>query len=193
MLTCGRPSRSTRPASRSGAVYPTIADSQRPEGEWGFAGTFSPNAAFVQRRSRPFTASRTPGLWKTNAADPAPFAGAGPFAGSFAHGHGVAYCRRRRFTRNGDHAEFSPAARFSNWQDVDAANLSLSFTPRWSRTAVSGNADHPGQRPGFNQDIGVALSGASFPSVGATPRHGRRAAALRHLQPNAAFVQAPIA
>lgn len=75
--------------SLSGGVYPTTAG--QPQG-WkesgGFAGTFSPNAAFVQT-TQPLTAGTTYTTklrWKTNHAASGSakiYAGAGPISGKF--------------------------------------------------------------------------------------------------------------
>jgi uncharacterized protein YkwD len=157
----------------------------------GFAGTFSPNAAFVQA-AIPMSAGvpyRVKLQWKTNKPAPAATimaaAGNGPYSPTrltlhfFAGGTGLA---ERTST-----SQYSlSSSDGSSWNDVDAANLSLSLTPSVTCVAlVSGNADLFTNRPGYNQDLGIDING----SLASWKESGGFAGTY---SPNAAYVQAAV-
>src|SRR6202040_74443 len=122
------------------------------------AGTFSPNAAFVQT-VLPMTASTTYVIklrWKTNkpAAGATIHAGAGPSAPFsptsltvqlVASGVSSAVSTQQYSLANSDG---------STWADLDATNLKLTITPTVNVIAIlGGNADLWTANAGFNQDL----------------------------------------
>ena len=157
----------------------------------GFAGTFSPNAAFVQTLL-PMSAGSNYTVklkWKTNkpAAGATIYAGAGPI--------GTAYSPTRLtvqlFPPGSSIASVVSTQQYalansngSTWTDVDSTNLSQSFTPSVSGTALlGGNADLWTETAGFNQDLAITVNG----TVVAWKESGGFAGTF---SPNAAFVQA---
>jgi hypothetical protein len=194
-------------------VYPTLAG--QPEA-WkesgGFAGTFSPNAAFVQtvvflKQGTTYTVTLQ---WKTNR--PAPgtriFAGAGPWPPPDPY---------QDFTPTGFSptrltAQLVPAASAANlkavaittqptlphsdgstWVNLDPG-LSFSFTPNVDGHALlSANADLWTDTAGFNQDIGISVSGGStpaYPTVAGQPETWKESGGYAGTySPNAAFAQ----
>jgi endoglucanase len=128
----------------------------------GYAGTFSPNAAFIQ-----YLFNMTSGhayvfklKWKTNK----PASGATIFAGA---GSGT-------FSPTSLVAETFPSAPMfavstmqytltnsdgATWQAIDAAHLNVTLSPGANGTAVlGGNADLFTGNAGFNQDLGIFVS-----------------------------------
>ena len=170
----------------------------------GFAGTFSPNAAFVQS-----VVPLTHGVpyhfklqWKTNKNAPGAniYAGAGPWPAD-----GGAYSPTR-LTVQLVPATASPQTAVSrsqfvlsssdgnSWTDVTdstGAGLSLTFTPTASCTAiVSGNLDLWTASTGINQDIGIYLSSSTNPgNIAAWKESGGYAGTF---SPNAAYVQTTV-
>jgi hypothetical protein len=154
----------------------------------GFAGTFSPNAAFVHD-----VMSVTAGVqykvslrWKANkpATGASIFAGAGPIGGAFSPTRLTA-----RLVESGS----SVLTRVSNnqyirssggnWTDIDSALLAIDVPATPNAVAViSANADLWTVKPGFNQDLGIAVGG----TVVAWKESGGFAGTF---SPNAAFVQ----
>jgi hypothetical protein len=181
--------------SVSGGQYPsTVGQPEAWKESGGFAGTFSPNAAFVQAvlPLKANTTYRVSLQWKTNKTDPATiFAGAGPI--------GVRYSPTRlnlRFYPNGTPTnpldtwstkQYSLAGNDgTTWADLDQGKLSLNFSSSTSCQAVlSGNADLFTSAPGFNQDLALNVNG----SIVAWKESGGFAGTF---SPNAAFVQTVI-
>jgi uncharacterized protein YkwD len=160
----------------------------------GFAGTFSPNAAFVHAvvPMNAGTSYLVKLQWKTN--KPAP--GVSIFAGA---GSGPAYSPTRLTSvlvpvSAGTVATTATSNQYSlrgsdgsTWSDLDAANLTLSYTPSTSGTALlSGNADLWTTSLGYNQDLGIAVNG----SIAAWKESGGFAGTF---SPNAAYVQTAVA
>ena len=168
----------------------------------GFAGTYSPNAAFVQTVF-PMAANVTYHLklqWKTNkATDGTIVAGAGPWPAN------VPVYSPTRLT-----VQLLPASalvsRVSNrqyqlatsdgahWSDIDTTSttpLSLTVTPTANCTAIiSGNADLWTTQATYNQDIGISVSPSSATgNIVAWKESGGFAGTF---SPNAAFVQATV-
>ena len=185
----------------SGGLYPSTGG--QPEA-WkesgGFAGTFSPNAASVQTVIPVLSGvSYTVKLqWKANKADAGSiFAGAGPISGAFsptrltvqllpsANVFSKAYTGQPCYSGNDG----------VTWTDMDATNLSLGFTPpagSWI-ALVSGNADLFASTAGYNQDIGIALSGGAYPTVAGQPEAWKESGGFAGTySPNAALVQAAL-
>jgi hypothetical protein len=79
----------------------------------------------------------------------------------------------------------------STWQDVDPS-LSVGFTPTsgsWL-ALVSGNADMWTSTAGFNQDLGVSLTGGAYPTAVGQPEAWKESGGFAGVNsPNAAFVQ----
>jgi outer membrane protein assembly factor BamB len=156
----------------------------------GFAGTFSPNAAFVQT-----VASMTAGTaytvklrWKSNQLAP----GASIYAGA---GAGAPFSPTRLTVELVPTADQSVQTAVStqqyqlsnsdgaSWTDVDATNLTLRLTPGNNTVAViEGNADLWTANSGYNQDLGIAVND----NVVAWKESGGFAGTF---SPNAAFVR----
>ena len=162
----------------------------------GFAGTFSPNAAFVQTII-PVTGSSTYNFslfWKANhRTGGAIFAGAGPIGGNFSP-----TTLTLQFVPNGAGLQdaVSPGqyqlagSDGAGWYDIDSTNLSLTITPPTDCVAVlSGNVDLWTVAAGYNQDIGIALSwtGHTLPPYQVGWKESGGFAGT--FSPNAAFVQ----
>ena len=162
----------------------------------GFAGTFSPNAAFVQAVV-PVTASTTYtfGLaWKANHSTAGSiFAGAGPINGNFSpttlSAQFVPFAAGVQDAVSNNQYQLTGSDGVG-WYDIDSTNLSLTITPPADCVAVlSGNADLWTVNAGYNQDIGIQLSwpGTTLgPDVIGWKESGGFAGTF---SPNAAFVQ----
>jgi hypothetical protein len=158
----------------------------------GFAGTFSPNAAFVQAKIAMThgVASTIKLQWKANKVDAGSiWAGAGPINGHFSP---------TRLTAELFPSGSNPYSAVSTqqytlsnsdgttWQDIDNTNLSLSFTPtNTCQAIVTGNSDLFTSTAGFNQDIAITVNGG----VVGWKESGGFAGTF---SPNAAYVQAVI-
>ena len=79
------------------------------------------------------------------------------------------------------------------WTDMDPTNLKVTFTPAVNSFAViSGNADLWTSRAGYNQDIGLAVSGGTYPTTALQPEAWKESGGGATFSPNAAFVQTVI-
>jgi hypothetical protein len=181
----------------SGAGYPSAAG--QPEA-WkesgGYAGTFSPNAAFVQAVLPVNAGSYTAKLqWKSNKAGPGTiYAGAGPIAGKFSPTKltlvflaGASAPIDKTST-----AQYSLASsNGSTWTAMDAGNLTLTYTAANDCQAiVSANADLWTANAGFNQDIGISMANGSAPSSPAVADGWKESGGFSGtFSPNAANVQ----
>jgi hypothetical protein len=161
----------------------------------GYAGTFSPNAAFVQTVV-PMTAGvsyRVALVWKTNrpAFGATIAAGAGPIGDRFGNptfsptrlGMSLFPATGATLaTRVSTSQYFLPNSDGKTWTDLDPGQLSLTYTAPADGTAIlGGNADLWTSTAGFNQDIGIAVDG----SVVAWKESGGSAGTF---SPNAAYV-----
>jgi hypothetical protein len=188
--------------SVNGGAYPTTGG--QPEA-WkesgGFAGTFSPNAAFVQTviPVAPGTPYTVKVQWKANRADPGTiFAGAGPIGSAFSPTRLtvrlIPTSSALVFTKSITSQPCMMGSNGTTWQDVDP-NLNVAFTPpsgNWL-AVVSGNADLWTSTAGFNQDLGVSLSGGAYPTAVAQPEAWKESGGFAGTySPNAAFVQAAL-
>jgi hypothetical protein len=75
------------------------------------------------------------------------------------------------------------------WADLDAANLKLNIIPAFNaRAIISGNADLWTANAGYNQDLGIFISGGAYGSgqIVAWKESGGSAGTF---SPNAAFVE----
>jgi len=174
----------------------------------GFAGTFSPNAAFVQT-----VADMTAGVsytiklqWKTNiAASGTIWAGAGPIGGRYSptsltmllvpstSTNVVSSVSTQQYLLTGNDG--------NAWTDIDPVQLSLpDFTaPAGGGTAlIGGNADLWTTSPGYNQDLGISVVDLGLlPCTGGAGAGGCQPVAWKEsggfagtYSPNAAFVHA---
>jgi hypothetical protein len=187
----------------SGGAYPSTAGQPEAWKESGGAATFSPNAAFVQQvipvvAATAYTAKLQ---WKSNRSDPGTiWAGAGPISGSFSPtrisvmlvpASGVT-----AFTASSTTQYTLTGSNGSTWTNIDGTNLSLPFTPptgSWF-AFVSANADLFTSSAGYNQDIGVSVSGTGFPTVAGQPEAWKESGGFAGtFSPNAAFVQTAVA
>ena len=159
----------------------------------GFAGTFSPNAAFVQA-----TANLTGGqaytaqlVWKTNQRAPASasiYAGAGPLpGGAFSPTSLMAVM----FPAGGYPLDVVTTSQLrmtnSDGATWGAMNIQLAITPKTSMYAVVGaNADLWTASAGYNQDLAVFVSDNGSSQRMVWKESGGSGA----YSPNAAFAQA---
>jgi hypothetical protein len=196
--------------------YPTVAG--QPEA-WkesgGFAGTFSPNAAYLQA-ALPMNAGTTYTItlvWKANkpAAGTTIMAGAGPLwvvpsapplpiPPVYSPVRLTAHVIPGPLSPNPNFAQKTirtqptfPGSNGSTWQDMDSG-LSQSFTaPADGTLMIGGNADLWTANAGYNQDLGVTVSGGVYPSVAGQPETWKESGGYGGTQsPNAAFVQAVV-
>jgi len=167
----------------------------------GFAGTFSPNAAFVQTVF-PVTANTTYHVklrWKSNhnmAANETVVAGAGDWpasSGKFSPTRLTVVLVAGNLSSAVSTAQFLLQANDGNtWKDIDATNLALTLAPGTSCLAIiSGNVDLWTTQAGYNQDIGLYVQEANatqYPGgIVAWKESGGFAGTF---SPNAAAVQA---
>jgi hypothetical protein len=175
----------------AGSGTPTVAAWKE---AGGFAGTFSPNAAFVET-VYPMSAGTTYTVqivWKTNKAaiGSTIAAGAGPIESNFSPtrltadvlptGYQSAVSTEQYTLSNNDG---------STWTEMDATNLTATLSPSVDESAVvSGNADLWTANAGYNQDLGIFVSvNGATPVLVAWKESGGFAGTF---SPNAAYVQA---
>ena len=162
----------------------------------GFAGTFSPNAAFIQV-PQAVTAGHTyvfKLMWKTNrAAAPGVriHAGAGPLSDGFSPTRLTVDVVPNGVRTDSTAITSQPSLANSNgtdWQEIDPT-LRVTAAPGADATAVIGaNGDLWTETQGFNQDLGIfASDGGSPDELLAWKESGGFAGTF---SPNAAFVQA---
>ncbi len=181
-----------------GGTYPPIQwgwpDNWRESG--GSGGTFSPNAAFVQA---PYavtggTVYTTWLQWKTNQQDPNPiFAGAGPIGGRFSPTtlSVVLVPVDPAVTSGGQSVSQynQPNSDGAYWQTVSGVitpNLLISPSAD-SDYAVSVNLDLWTIVSGYNQDIGIVVSGGGF-GAGTLVAWKESGGLAGIFSPNAAFL-----
>jgi alpha-tubulin suppressor-like RCC1 family protein len=160
----------------------------------GFAGTLSPNAAYVQHLFN-MTSGHTYVFklkWKTN--KPAPgatiYAGAGngPYSPTSLVAEAFPTGVVPNFARSTTQYTL-PNSDSATWQPIDATNLSTTLSPSANATAVLGaNADLFTGSAGYNQDIGIFVSdNGGADTLVAWKESGGFAGTF---SPNAAFVKA---
>ena len=160
----------------------------------GFAGTFSPNAAFVET-VYPMSAGTTYTVqivWKTNKAaiGATIAAGAGPISSAFSPTRLTADVLPAGYQSVVSTTQYSSInSNGSTWAPIDPTHLvTTAFAPSSAESVVvSGNADLWTANAGYNQDLGifVSVNGAS-PVLVAWKESGGFAGTF---SPNAAFVQ----
>ncbi|MDP9324920.1 MAG: Ig-like domain-containing protein [Candidatus Dormibacteraeota bacterium] len=140
----------------------------------GFAGTFSPNAAFVHTVF-PMTANTTYTVkvqWKTNkpAQGTTIYAAAGPWpGGGTVFSPSTLTAELVPVSASADTTRVSTlqynlagASDGQTWQDMDAANLSFNVTPSHDSLALlTANSDLWTANAGYNQDIGINVTPSS--------------------------------
>jgi hypothetical protein len=169
----------------------------------GFAGTYSPNAAYVQTVYA-MTSGNTYVFsleWKTNipASGATIYAGAGPIGSAFSPTRLTAYVLPANSAPN-QWASVVSTGQYtlansdgSTWTAIDATTLATPSIAIASGGAaetvlVSGNADLWTANAGYNQDLGIFVSvNAGTPTLVAWKESGGFAGTY---SPNAAFVQA---
>jgi len=161
----------------------------------GFAGTFSPNAAYVQSLFN-MTSGHTYVFklkWKTNK----PAGGATIFAGAGGGTFSPTSLIAEAFPSAPNFAVSTQQYTLANsngasWQTIDATNLSTTLSPGANATAVLGaNADLWTANAGFNQDLGIFVSdNGGADTLVAWKESGGFAGTF---SPNAAFVKATYA
>jgi hypothetical protein len=79
----------------------------------------------------------------------------------------------------------------ATWANMDSTLLKLSITPTFNCMAIlSAGADLWTFNPGFNQDIGIAISGGAYPTIAGQPEGWKESGGYAGtFSPNAAFVQ----
>jgi hypothetical protein len=165
----------------------------------GSAGTFSPNAAFVQTVYA-MTGSHTYVFklkWKTAIPICGPCqiaAGAGPISGAFSPTSLTAMT-----FASGSAPNFAVSTQQysltnsdgSTWQDIDATNLRTDLSPAADGTAVLGaNADLWTLQSGQNQDLGIFAADGTGPDTLVSWKESGGSAGT--YSPNAAFVKATL-
>ena len=165
--------------------------------ESGGSAAYSPNAAFVHTLMslKAATAYTVTLKWKSNQPGGRIYAGAGPLNGAYSPTRLVAEviplasnqvisgaATRQYYLANSDG---------SSWNDMDGSNLALTVKPATDSIAViTGNADLWTATPGYNQDLGIAVSEADpavYPAGIVTWKESGGAAGY---SPNAAAVHA---
>jgi hypothetical protein len=72
----------------------------------------------------------------------------------------------------------------ATWVDLDPTNLSLALTPKQHCLAIiSGNSDLWTSTAGYNQDLGIVISGGSYPSTAGQPEAWKESGGLRAPSP----------
>ena len=162
----------------------------------GFAGTYSPNAAYIQTRYNMLSghAYVFKLKWKTNklATGATIYAGAGPGPAPWSPTSLVAKTFPPLIVPNFAVStnQYSLAnSNGSTWQNIDAVNLVTTVAPASTSTAVLGaNADLFTGNAGYNQDIGIFVSdNGGADTMVAWKESGGFAGTY---SPNAAFVKA---
>jgi hypothetical protein len=164
----------------------------------GFAGTFSPNAAFVQTVIP--VAANTDYLaklqWKTNINDPNTIyagAGSGPKYSPTSitvlflpTGNGTApqdKVSTLQYNMSGNDG--------STWVALDLSKFTMTYTPTNScEVFLSANVDLWTSLAGYNQDIGILVTDTGLPSVYGQPEAWKESGGFNGTySPNAAYAQ----
>jgi hypothetical protein len=173
----------------------------------GFAGTFSPNAAFVQtvyqgmKANNPYTVKLQ---WKANRPSPATalvWAGAGPINGAYSPTRLTVYLVPAPVptTRSTQQYHLSNSDGMT-WRSVDP-EPTIQNRLRWQLYSftrpctylISANIDLWTSQAGYNQDIGISVSGGSYPTVPGQPEAWKESGGFAGtFSPNAAYVETVI-
>jgi hypothetical protein len=164
----------------------------------GFAGTFSPNAAYVQAVV-PLSVGCSYGIsiaWSTNHATSGTIragAGLGPQFSPTRVTLQMLPAGTRLQDAWTNQVQYSKAnSTGSDWTPLDATNLTLTIaTTAASPYILSANADLWTANAGVNQDLGIMVSGGAFGSGGKLVAWKESGGAAT-FSPNAAYVQTVI-
>jgi hypothetical protein len=174
----------------------------------GFAGTYSPNAAFVQAVPLQMTAGTHHTIklqWKANRRSPASaliWAGAGPIGSQYSPTRLTIY-----FTPEGVNSTYGlqqyhlTGSDGMTWKSVDPEptiqNRLRESLYRFTQPCtylISANVDLWTSQAGYNQDIGISVSGGSYPTVPGQPEAWKESGGFAGtFSPNAAYVETVIA
>jgi hypothetical protein len=81
----------------------------------------------------------------------------------------------------------------STWVDMDNGKLSINFTPSVPSVAIlSANTSLWTSTAGYNQDVGITVTGGAYPTVSGQPEAWKESGGPTTYSPNAAFVQTVI-
>jgi hypothetical protein len=137
-------------------------------------------------------------VWKANLADPgAIFSGAGPINTQFSP-TSLSLLFLPASAATLDHPSTQqypfPSSDGGTWKAMDFSAFSVTFTPNNDCQAIiSGNADLWTANAGVNQDIGIAVSGGSYPTVFGQPEIWKESGGYAGtFSPNAAFVDTTV-
>ena len=159
----------------------------------GNSGTFSPNAAFVQAVVPVVAGGHTLKIqWKANHGSIGWIhSGAGPIGPDYSPTRITVVLMPN--PPGGSSAAMTSQYLLSNsngttWQAMDATNLKLSVTPSAATSyAVSGNSDLWTSVAGYNQDLGIMVSGGAY-GTGTLVAWKESGGFAGTYSPNAAFV-----
>jgi hypothetical protein len=164
--------------------------------ESGGSAAYSPNAAFVHglislKAATTYTVTLK---WKSNKPGGRIYAGAGPLNGTYSATRLVAdvipLTGNQVFTGVGTRQYQLSNSDGSAWIDMDAPNLTLTVKPVADSIAlITGNADLWTATPGYNQDLGIAVSGADPSAYPAGIVAWKESGGAAGFSPNAAAVQ----
>lgn len=161
----------------------------------GFAGTFSPNAAFVQTvyPMSSGTTYRVDLVWKSNksALGASVAAGAGPISAAFSPTRLDATVLPAGYQTAESNTQYLfTGSDGTTWTPVDATNLQFAFTPSATGAYVlSGNADMWTFNAGYNQDLAINVSPACTGQPSTIAAWKESGGFAGTFSPNAAFVQ----
>ena len=179
------------------ATYPGHIVAWKESG--GFAGTYSPNAAFVQTLFPLGNATYHFKLqWKANRAAPPNagiWAGAGPWPATSASFSPTRLTVRllagRPAVSTGQHR--LSGSNGTDWQDMDLTNLSFTVAPLADSLAiVDASADLWTDTAGYNQDLAITVANMSIAGPDQVMAWKESGGFAGTFSPNAAFVQAVV-
>ena len=116
-----------------------------------------------------------------------------PTCNSSTSAHWFANCSSQQYQLTGSNG--------ATWTDIDPTNLSITFTPNAASVAIlSANASLWTNVAGYNQDIGISVTGTGFPTVTGQPEAWKESGGVSNpaspgsatFSPNAAFLQTVI-
>ena len=172
----------------------------------GFAGTFSPNAAYLQTVYQSMTANTLYTVklqWKSNKLSPATakiWAGAGPIAGQYSPTSLTLYFIPGGVQTAWSMQQYSSSSDGTTWNRVDPEPTIQNrlqtqlFVASNCLYLVSANVDLWTSKAGYNQDIGISVSGGNYPTVAGQPEGWKESGGFAGtLSPNAAYLETVIA
>jgi hypothetical protein len=163
----------------------------------GSAGTFSPNAAFVQV-VMPVASGSTSVVkiqWKAQQATAGTiYAGAGPIGTKFSPTRLTALflsTAQKPIDKVSTLQYGNQGSDGSFWDSMDSSRLSLPFAPTANCTVVvSANVDLWTANGGINQDVGILVVNGAYPTVAGQPEGWKESGGgSGTFSPNAAYLQ----